>query len=320
MRAHRRKNQAARGVALAETALTMSLVLLVLLGLIKLVFVGYEQAQADGAAFIAAHAESLGNGTAARGEQHARTAFPGYPPDSGTEGIYVQPGTAGSNGDLGQVVAEAKRVAGGLFLGTGVGAGAPAQINLHSFIVEPVADPGGDPPVFSATVNGGAPNCNGGLASSKTTNLAVANGTPWGCSMNLSVPDFKNSPKDPYQEAECHLAYYASLTNSGVTLNNINWAKYGNFDPSSLTNEASGAGQGGGQTLTQHPWPTEYQTSSGGSINDPNVRGAGTYLTTQTPQQNIGGGASGGLLGTQLTPIFMFGVAASGPYSDPCAS
>ena len=48
-----------RGNAVPETAMTMGLVLLVLLGLVKLTLVGYEQSEADGAAFVAARAASL---------------------------------------------------------------------------------------------------------------------------------------------------------------------------------------------------------------------------------------------------------------------
>jgi hypothetical protein len=288
----------------------MSLVLLVFLGLIKIMFVGYEQAQADGAAFVAAHAASLPDtlhNPASRGASRVTTDFPNFP-SSGTEGVKF---TIGAN----DVAAVATRVAGGLFLGTGI-AGAPASINLTSETIEPLgAAPFGSVPVVTASLldsagnTVGIPNCLTGPASSKTTNQATAAGTPWGCA--YVPPQFDaGNPNNHFDGYECRLAYYASLDRTTIQLNDLNSPPY-NYDPSQLKD-------GGGHTLTQHNWPTEYQTASGGSINDPNVRGSGVFLTTQNPQQNIGGGATGGLAGTQLIPILMMGIPDTGGYTNPC--
>jgi hypothetical protein len=319
MRVHN-AHRGRRGNALPETALTITFVLLVFLGLIKVMFVGFEQAEADGAAFVAANAASLTTvettsnpsvqDQAARGFAKAKAIFSDYP-NSQTQSIQVFDGTPVSSTNLGYVVAQTTRVAGGLMLGQGFGGG-PGQIDLHAQIVEPVTfSPQPTSPV-QVTVSPAPPNCLDNPGSPLTTNNATGPNTPWQCSLVLAAP---TSSPNPLYQYECHLAYYASLVQNGdgVTLSQVDTSTYGSIDTGALTNSA-------GQTLGQHPWPTEYQTATGGSINDPDVRNAGRFLTTQSPQQNIGGGASGGLLGTQLIPIFMFGQPSSSGYSDPCAS
>jgi hypothetical protein len=303
--------------------MTMSIVLLIFLGLIKITFVGFEQAEADGAAFVAAHAASMvptnGVGQVSRGVTYAQAAFPGFPRTDTSQQIVVSQGVP-VNG-LNLLVSQATRVAGGLMLGQGFGGGV-GQINLRSQLVEPVTVAPLKTAGLSAAVKSpGAPNCLGG-APSTTTNNATSNSTPWGCTMNLATSDY--SQTNPFAQYECHLAYFASLTTSGVNLGDVSSSTYGSYDTSSLLD-------GAGHTLQQHSWPGGYQWRTGGSINDPGVRSGGVFLTTQVSpylnpnpdgsrpanspyMQNIGGGSSGGYLGTQLTPIFRFGLA-----NDPCA-
>ena len=63
-----------RGTALPETAIVLSLVLLLLLGTIQLTVIGFTQSTADGAAFVAAHTNSIGATTSAASV--AQSAFP----------------------------------------------------------------------------------------------------------------------------------------------------------------------------------------------------------------------------------------------------
>jgi hypothetical protein len=329
----------ARGVALAETAMTMSLVLLVFLGLIKITFVGFEQAEADGAAFVAAHAASMDTNSSdgsqnTRAQQYVQSAFLGYPKGDANQQVVVTSGVP--VGGLTLLVSKATRVAGGLMLGQGFGGGV-GQINLKSQLVEPVTVAALPAAGITATVSPSAPNCLPG-------NLATAAGTSWACSLSLAQPDYKLA--NPFAPLECHLAYLASMTGSDVTVNlaAVGTSKYGSYDISSLTNSA-------GQTLSQDTWPAGYQHTTGGSINDrcthwnatftactqvspvgsafltpqisphinpdsDNSTPEGQHIPANVPfQQNIGGGSSGGLLGTQLTPVFEFGTA-----SDPCPS
>lgn len=292
--------------------MTMSLVLLVFLGLIKLVFVGYEQAEADGAAFVAAHAASLmQTGQSARGVQVAYTAFPSFP-SSSAESISVAAAPTSGEPNRGDVVGIAKRSAGGLFYAQTF----TGQIGLHSTIVEPVVstpNPGG---VNLVIVQAKPPSCD-------INNYATNASTAWECnSVALATPD--PSATDPYHAYACHLAYMASLTSgqnwipgppltTAPDLSDIE-KLYGPAGTGSFGKLTNGAGQ----TLTQQPWPDEYQGTSSGSINDyneQNVRGSGVFLTNQSNPQNPGGGATGGLIGTQLQPIFKFGLTG-----DKCAT
>jgi hypothetical protein len=63
-----------RGTALPETAIVLSMVLLLLFGAVQLSIIGFYQSMSDGAAFVAAHTQSLGGGTG--GPQVAATVFP----------------------------------------------------------------------------------------------------------------------------------------------------------------------------------------------------------------------------------------------------
>ncbi|TAM87089.1 hypothetical protein EPN42_12115 [bacterium] len=63
-----------RGTALPETAIVLSLVLLLLLAAVQLSVIGFTQSTADGASFVAAHAQSIGSTTS--GASVAQSAFP----------------------------------------------------------------------------------------------------------------------------------------------------------------------------------------------------------------------------------------------------
>ena len=63
-----------RGAALPETAILLSMVLMVLLAAVQLSVIGFSQATADGAAFVAAHTEAVN--ASADGSAVARSIFP----------------------------------------------------------------------------------------------------------------------------------------------------------------------------------------------------------------------------------------------------
>lgn len=67
-----------RGTALPETAIILTTVLLLLFGAIQLSIMGFTQSTADGAAFVAAHAQALHSNTCPSpcGPTVAQTAFP----------------------------------------------------------------------------------------------------------------------------------------------------------------------------------------------------------------------------------------------------
>ena len=66
--------RASRGTALPETAIVLSMVLLLLFGTVQLSIVGFYQSMSDGAAFVAAHAQSIAASTG--GPDVAATVFP----------------------------------------------------------------------------------------------------------------------------------------------------------------------------------------------------------------------------------------------------
>lgn len=67
------KHSYSRGTALPETALTISLALLLVLGAAQMTLIGYTQISADGAAFVAAHAQA--QNPSANGETAATNVF-----------------------------------------------------------------------------------------------------------------------------------------------------------------------------------------------------------------------------------------------------
>jgi hypothetical protein len=175
----------------------MGLVLLVFLGLVKLSLIGYEQSEADGAAFVAAHAAAMTMDTtqeATRGQQHAQNIFSRVP----AANIAVQAGTAGTgpNG-TGEVVGSSYRMTSGLFAGA-LGSGA---FKMKSSVVEPVTDTYSNGADLTIT-NSSFQNC-------VPTNPA----TLGGCNpMYLAQFDAANK-SNPYDQFQCHLAVYAALAN-----------------------------------------------------------------------------------------------------------
>jgi hypothetical protein len=231
-------SNARRGNAVPETALTMGLVLLLLLGVVKLTLVGYEQAEADGAAFVAARAASLSTVATtqvSRGETHAESIFTRIP----TANIGVTSGSSGGPNGTGEVVGSAYRLTAGLFGGS-FGSG---SFDLKSHIVEPVIDG----TAFSSTVPMK-------IAASNLLNCVSANPATPTCSaagLPIYLPVYDPTNKNPWWQFQCHEATYAVLSNG-----------------------TSGTGTVGGA----HPWPEDYQPTTDGSINWPAVRASGLYL------------------------------------------
>jgi hypothetical protein len=202
-------NRLERAQAIPETAFTMGLVLLVFFGLVKLALVGYEQSEADGAAFVAAHAAAMtadNTQQVSRGELHAGDVFTRVP--SGN--ISVVPGSPGSgpNGN-GEVVGSSYRMTSGLFAGA-LGSG---QFTLKSQVIEPV--------INSYTAGAGL------TASATLQNCLTANpATPSCGSMYLAQIDPSNR-LNPYDQFDCHLAQYLPLANgtsgSGTTRGLTPW-------------------------------------------------------------------------------------------------
>ncbi|MGP6159698.1 MAG: hypothetical protein ACLPYS_19740 [Vulcanimicrobiaceae bacterium] len=198
--------RAARGNALPETALTLTLVLLVFLGLVELAMVGFVQAEADGAAFVAAHAAAMASDAATqstRGPAHASGIFSLMP--SGN--ISVTTGTTGGPNGTGEVVGNAFRLTAGLFAGQ--------SVTLRSHVVEPVVSAPYSPTSANLTiVQAQLPNC-----------LTLNPATP-SCSSNVGLATYDpTDTADPYHNFECHQTYYDALTNgtSGTTVGATPW-------------------------------------------------------------------------------------------------
>lgn len=243
-----------RANALPETALTISTVLLVFLSLFRIALIGYEQSEADGASFVAAHAASLRDTSIVDqktdGEDRAKRAFSRTNPN-------VTPGTAlsGNAGpyDNGIATAVTNVAAQALF--------GDSFVSLHSQVQEAVVGTQSKPTATSAD------------AGTRLTNCDPAYGnpaTPICTDPYLARPD--PNAKDPYQMYDCHAAYYGVLR-----------------------------GGHNGATVGEHPLPGSYFSYTPGSINDPNVRNSGLFLTPT------------GTLGTLLAPIANFGTP-----NDPC--
>jgi hypothetical protein len=188
-----------RGNAVPETALTMGLVLLLLLGLVKLTLVGYEQSEADGAAFVAARAASLTTDPsqqANRGETHAKDIFTRVPGNN----IVVAPGSTGGPNGTGEVVGSSYRLTSGLFSGS-FGTGA---FDLKSHFIEPVIGSGTNPPPLLITQSN-LVNC---VSQNPATPSCGANGLP----SYMAQYDPSNKT-NPYYQYACHLAAYLPLAN-----------------------------------------------------------------------------------------------------------
>jgi hypothetical protein len=195
-----------RGNALPETALTLSLVLLVFLGLIELAMIGFVQAEADGAAFVAAHAAAMANSASAqatRGAAHAGGIFSFIP--SGN--ISVTTGTSGGPNGTGEVVGSSFRLTAGLFSGS--------NVTLRSHVVEPVVSAPYDPSSSNLTiVQALLPNC-----------ISVNPATP-NCSQSVALAGFDpGNTTNPYHNFDCHATYYKALTNgtNGTTRGATPW-------------------------------------------------------------------------------------------------
>jgi hypothetical protein len=76
------KRAGERGSVLPETALMLSVALLIVLGSAQVAIIGYSQVSADGAAFVAAHARSVN--TSVNVTTAVATAFPQLAPSSVT--------------------------------------------------------------------------------------------------------------------------------------------------------------------------------------------------------------------------------------------
>lgn len=70
------RDRHSRGTALPETALTIGLALLLVLGAAQMTIIGYTQVSADGAAFVAAHAQAQNPN--ANGETAATSVFSNF--------------------------------------------------------------------------------------------------------------------------------------------------------------------------------------------------------------------------------------------------
>jgi len=193
-----------RGNALPETAVTISTVMLVFLGVIRLALIGYQQSEADGAAFVAAHAASLRASQSAQvtdGSAHAKIDFPRV-------AASISPGSPGSGPYSNGVVAGRTDVFAQALFG-------PSLVDLHSQVREPV--------VGAATTT-----TNDNIVFSKTTLINCTKNqnpaTPACEDAYLARPDPKNTT-DPYAMYTCHQQYYATLTSgtNGTVVGSATW-------------------------------------------------------------------------------------------------
>jgi hypothetical protein len=235
-----------RGNALPETALTMSLVMLVFLGLIKLAFVGFEQSQVDGAAFVAAHAASISlTSPSAVGQTRAHADF-GIPAANIT---FASVETSPPNWK-GDYTAQTSLNAGGLFTNQAFGG---SVFSLHSFAVEPIVQQAVTVPLVPATV------ANNAQLSNCVTNVgASALGSPRFVSScaPITMPSPAPSPSAPLEPFECRLAYYSTLTH--YLSANIGLG-------GTPTNDGSPSVD---SVIAQYPW-TANLSVPGGSANGP---------------------------------------------------
>jgi TadE-like protein len=307
----RRSGTFTRGDALPETALVISVVLLVFLGVIQLAQVGYQQSESDAAAFVAAHEGSFGSNPANQKTYGQNTAYGVFKdfPSNGTSGIIkVLPATSNTPNPSGNLVGYANRVlSGGIFF---VKPG--AQFNLHSFFIEPVATSGqysaGASSLQIVTAN--PPNC--------TTHNTATTSCP-GMIATMATPNPSNTT-DPYYTYACHAIYYAVLSNSSGFYPNPN--TYFAPQTQDMFSQASGSAVNyvlpdnaslAGLTNGNQPWPRDFQPTAFDGVNNPSLRASGTWLTTQIgpngpdPANADGQATSGGTLGTALQPLFNFG-------------
>jgi hypothetical protein len=317
------RNPFTRGSALPETALVMSAVLLIFLGLMRLAFVGYQQSQTDVVAFVAAHEGSFGSTAANQqtyGVQMGQKVYSGaghLPSGSVTvntaSGVLQNPG--------GNVVGYANQSAGWIH------AFGPSAFTLHSFFIEPTASTPYSAVTSSfSVVSALPPNC---------TTHNTATPTCSDIKASFAAPNPSNTT-DPYYAYACHSVYYAALSSwSGFAPDqNVYFAPliedlftyasgtYWNYvlpDSASLSalTDQNGVLMSHYQTSEQ-AWPRDFQPTASDGINNSSVRSTGTWLTTQyrsngtvDPANADGLATSGGSLGKVLLPIFNFGSGSS---------
>jgi hypothetical protein len=297
-----------RASALPETALVISVVLLVFLGVIQLAQVGYQQSESDAAAFVAAHEGSFGSTSGNQVKYGQGTAY-GIFKDFPLKGIRVMPATSNTPNPSGNLVAYANRaVSGGIFF---VNPG--AKFALHSFFIEPIAAirP------YSATtsslqiVTANPPNC--------TTNNTATTSCPDMLAV-MATPN-PSSTTDPYYTYACHSLYYAVLSNSSgfYPNSNIYFAPqtqdlFSQVPGSAINYVLPDNASLAGLVNANQPWPKDFQPTAFDGVNNPSLRANGTWLTTQIgpngqpdPANADGQSTSGGTLGTALQPLFNFG-------------
>jgi len=316
-----------RGSAMPETALVISAVLIVFLGMIKLADVGYQQSETDAAAFVAAHEGSFAS-TKPREQTYGTsmaqqvfsvggsTRFPG----NATAGVNAIGATSGQVNPGGDLMGSAYHTSGGLGIGQAFGGNI---FLLHSFIIEPAAGP----PTYHSTdvslniTNAQPPNC--------TANNTA---TPVCPNMALATPNPSNTT-DPYYTYACRALYFSALSESSGfppdptkyfapqtqdlftqrAGSAINYVLPDSASLSGLT-DASGNAMTNPATANQ-PWPMNFQpvqVQGQTSINLASTRAAGMWLQPQTEPgggpdpANQDGNAVGGGIGFALQPIFNF--------------
>ncbi len=199
-----------RANALPETALAMSVVLLVTLGVIELGLIGYGQAQIDGASFVAAHEAAYqdpGNQVWA-GKTRATSTFTHLKSSQ----VQVYPGSSATHPDsvTGQPLAAAFLTGLGNFVGQGLNA------NLRSHAIEPgvgliAEEPAASPLVVTAALQ----NCD-------TTSTGITYTT---CPIQLANLDLRAlaDNEDPLAQYKDHLAVYQQLATGGAYTWPIMW-------------------------------------------------------------------------------------------------
>lgn len=192
-----------RANALPETALAMSVVLLVTLGVIELGLIGYGQAQIDGASFVAAHEAAYqdpGNQVWA-GKTRATSTFTHLKSSQ----VQVYPGSSATHPDsvTGQPLAAAFLTGLGNFVGQGLNA------NLRSHAIEPgvglVPDASAASPLV---VTAALQNCD-------TTSTGLTYST---CKIQLANLDLTvlADNGDPLAQYKDHLGVYQQLAAGGA--------------------------------------------------------------------------------------------------------
>lgn len=182
---------ATRGLAMTETAIVMAVVLLALFGGVQMAVIGYMQAAADGASFVAAHAQALNS--SANGPAVAQTPFP------------IVGGNVTMGAPSGAVSASTSLTTGGLLMMGDL----PPTYNVYGGDVEP-------------TFSGGTGGANGTFAYNagfnitpltKLKNFCSNTGTCAARAIYLAqrLDSTGNGLNGQYKEWTCHLNAYQQL-------------------------------------------------------------------------------------------------------------